>query len=90
MFMIFFQLPNGKGVYLTVEQLLNLSENDVQGLVADDAGTTSNNPFRKLSTPTEDYDNDALQSFREDCPDMLSDGDDNPFGDIDINQIPDS
>lgn len=86
--MIYYQLPNGNGVYLTVDQLLNLTHNDVQGMIADGAGHPSNNPFRKLGSPKDD---DELEDLiNKDIPDMLSDGDDDPYTDFDINQIPDS
>ena len=86
--MIYYQLPNGNGVYLSVDQYLNLTHNDIQGLVADGAGSSSNNPFRKLSKPSDDYEKEEEEEI--DFPDMLSDGDDDPFTDFDINQIPDS
>lgn len=87
--MIVYELPNGKCVYITVEQLLNLNHADIQNMIADGAGYSSNNPFRKLSSSKDEY-NDTDDEKDNDSPDMLSDGDDDPFLDIDINQIPDS
>jgi len=85
--MIYYQLPNGNGVYLTVDQLLNLTHSDIQGMVADGAGYSSNNPFRKLGSPKDDYEEEDIET---ESLDMLSDGDDEPFIEFDIDQIPDS
>ena len=90
---ILYQLPNGKCVYLTVEQLLALDNTDVQYMVANNMGYDSNNPNRKLkyaddeSTP--DNEPSYIPNF-ENSPDMLSDGDDDPYDPLDINNIPDS
>ena len=97
--MIYYQLPNGNGVYLTVEQILNLSHQDIQGMVIDGVGSPSNNPFRKLNTPSpdddnqkddDDYEDNYEEDYYDDIPDMLSDGDDEPLIEFDIDQIPDS
>lgn len=81
--MIYYQLPNGKAVFLTVNQLLNLSDEDIQEIIANDFGQENNNPFVRIT------DNSIEEEYYElDLPEMLSDGDDQ-IGNIDINQIPD-
>ena len=85
--MIVYELGNGKCVYLTTEQFLNLSHSDIQGLIADGEGYSSNNPFRKMKSPKDD-DLEEEEEYN-DSLDMLSDGDDDPYYDVDINQIPD-
>lgn len=87
--MIVYELGNGKCVYLTVDQFINLTHSDIQCMIADGAGYSSNNPFRKMSSSKDDIIQEEPDDIR-DSPDMLSDGDDDPFKDIDINQIPDS
>lgn len=41
-----YQLPNGKTVYLTIEEFLSLTDNDVQYLISLDCGESVLNPFR--------------------------------------------
>ena len=40
-----FQLPTGKTIYLSVDEFLNLTDSDVQYLVATNSGTSILNPF---------------------------------------------
>ena len=40
-----YQLPSGKTIYLSVEEFLNLTDADVQYLVASNYGDTIVNPF---------------------------------------------
>ena len=87
--MIVYELGNGKCVYLTVEQFINLTHSDIQGLIADGAGHSSNNPFRKMKTPKDNEFEEDEDDYENDSPDMLSDGDDDPYYEVDINQIPD-
>lgn len=91
---IIYQLPNGKCVHISIEQLLELDDEDIQFMIANDMGYHGNNPNRKLkypdkdSTPQEEYDEYYLDP--DFSPDMLSDGDDVDFDDIDLDNIPDS
>jgi hypothetical protein len=41
-----YQLPNGKTVYLTIEEYLSLSDEDIQYLVSLDVGESVLNPFK--------------------------------------------
>lgn len=75
--MICYQLPNGKCVYISVEQLLTMSDADIQDYVAGDHGYSSNNPFKKLPYDKKDSFEEEENFDEEDyTPDMLSDGDD--------------
>lgn len=89
---IIYQLPNGKCIHLSIEQLITMDDEDLQYLIANDMGYYSNNPNRKLpypdkdSTPEEEY-NELLDP--DYTPDLLSDGDDVDY-DVDLDNIPDS
>lgn len=85
--MIYYQLPNGKGVYITIDQLLELTDADIQYLIANNSGSyTGNNPFINIDHDFKSNDD----PIEPDSPDMLSDGDDDPHKDIDINNIIDN
>ena len=89
---IIYELPNGKCVHISVEQLLALDDADLQYMIATNAGYHSSNPHRKLkypdgdSTPEEQAFNDFTES--ENSPDMLSDGDDIDY-DVDLDNFSD-
>ncbi len=86
-----YQLPNGKTIYLTVEQFLDLTEQDIQDLVASGHGETPINPFfgsviRKgpIEVSFEDEESDDIGL------DFDVEGDDpDTHGPIDLNNIPD-
>ena len=90
--MVVYQLPSGKSVYISIDTLLNLTHQSIQDLEASNIGFTSNDPFQSLPKSSSDF-----KKFIEDndfddedvSPDILSDGDDDPYLDIDINNIPD-
>jgi hypothetical protein len=42
---VYYQLPNGKTVYLTIEEFLSLTDQDIQYLVSLDYGESILNPF---------------------------------------------
>lgn len=87
--MVLYQLPSGKSVFISIERLLNLTHQDVQDLEASNNGFNSNDPFQRLPKSTKDF-NEYLEDDNDDkSPDILSDGDDDPYLDIDINNIPD-
>jgi len=86
--MIAYQLPNGKTIYLTVDQLLRLDDNDIQYMIEMNMGTTSN-PFKTMDPSLCDHDVEIPEEIN-DLLDMLNDGDDDPYLDIDINNIPDN
>ena len=81
---MYYQLPNGKTVYLTVEEYLELSDLDIQYLVSIDYGESVLNPFYgscvdKQET-TKVYDFDFVASTDEDALNIPSD--EQPFDDI--------
>lgn len=41
-----YQLPSGKTIYITIEEYLNLTDADIQYLVASNSGDTIINPFQ--------------------------------------------
>lgn len=90
--MVLYELPSGKSVFISIERLLNLTHEDIQDLEASNTGFTSNNPFQRLPNSSVDFKRFIDEDDEDDddaSPDILSDGDDDPYGDIDINNIPD-
>ncbi len=90
-----YQLPNGKTIYLTLEEFLSLTDQDLQYLVSLDLGEAILNPFKGSATvdksqPEKEYDFDYLINDEEDEPyfNTLISGDDEIFFD-DIIDIPD-
>lgn len=79
--MIHYQLPTGKTVHLTVEEYLNLSDEDIQYMMAYDMGETILNPFQGSILNTKGTEKEYDFDFSdEDLPDDLID--DNPFDEI--------
>lgn len=81
--MIQFQLANGKVIYLTIDQYLDLTDEDIQYFMSQDAGEHALNPFTDSAvvenTKEKYYDFDYLPDD-ESCDDIISD--DVPFDDI--------
>jgi len=79
-----YQLPNGKVIYLTVEQYLELTDLDVQYLMSIDYGDHIVNPFTDsaidINTKEKYYDFDYLEDEEGNINDIVSD--DEPFDDI--------
>lgn len=42
---MFFQLPTGKTIYLSIDEYLNLTDSDIQYLIATNSGDSIINPF---------------------------------------------
>jgi hypothetical protein len=90
--MILYNLPSGRVVYITVKRLENLTHADIQDLEASGTGTYCNDPFIKLPTSQEEFENQLKEEefdseFEDLTPDMLSDGDDEPFIEIDLDNL---
>ncbi len=90
-----YQLPNGKTIYLTIEEFLSLTDQDIQYLVSVDCGEAVLNPFKGSATvdksqPEKQYDFDYLVNDEEDEPSLntIISGDDDIFFD-DIIDMPD-
>ena len=47
-----YQLPNGKVIYISIEEYLSLTDEDIQHLIALDYGDTVNNPFSGSAVDT--------------------------------------
>jgi hypothetical protein len=77
-----YQLPNGKVIYLSVEQYLELTDLDVQYLMSIDYGDHIVNPFTDsaidINTKEKYYDFDYLTD--DESENIISD--DEPFDDI--------
>lgn len=72
--MIVYQLPNGKIVYLTVEQFLSMTDDDIKYMTENNFGTDVYNPFSiKTSSSSEDYYYDKADDL-----DYENDDDDEP------------
>lgn len=93
-----YQLPNGKVIHLTVEEYLDLDDQDIQYLMSINAGNYATSPFygsairKKQQSPPDDSDEDHSMDYQEDDPDR-SHGD-NLGGDKilldDISDFPDN
>ncbi|MCX6195586.1 MAG: hypothetical protein NTY55_02890 [Flavobacteriia bacterium] len=80
-----YQLPNGKVIYITIEQFLELTDEDIQYMMSINHGEHITNPFRDSAvvenTKEKYYDFDYLQNDEdEDQNDIISD--DQPFDEI--------
>jgi hypothetical protein len=42
-----YQLPTGKVIFITIEQYLSMTDNDIQYLISTNAGESIHNPFNK-------------------------------------------
>ena len=78
-----YQLPNGKVIFLTVEQYLELTDEDIQYMMSIDHGEHATNPFTDSAvvqnTKEKYYDFDYLADD-ESSDNIVSD--DEPFDDI--------
>lgn len=81
--MIVYQLPSGKIIYLTVEQFLRLTDDEIKQYEDSNIGSSGNNPFRKLPSSFKDslYNNedDDIEDTSIDFTDLDDDGPDEPF-----------
>jgi hypothetical protein len=79
-----YQLPNGKVVHLSIEEYLDLTDEDVQYLMSIDYGEHIRDPFTgsavEKNTKEKYYDFEFLSLDEEDINDVVSD--DLPFDDI--------
>lgn len=76
-----YQLPNGKVIYLSIEDYLDLTDEDIQMLVASNHGEQPSNPFfgsviKKPTSQSNDdyYDRDGLDYDQDDDDDINSGG----------------
>ena len=71
--MIPYQRGNGKTVMLTFEQWLNLTDEKIQDLIADNEGYEIDNPFDKVIDRARDYEiyTDIPKDLTPDIPEEL-------------------
>lgn len=80
---MYYQLPNGKTVYLTIEEYLDLTDADIQYMMSLDYGESILNPFKGSAVDTNEK--QRLYDFE-----YLSEGDDEkdiPSDDISFDDI---
>jgi len=81
---VLYQLPNGKTIYLTVEEYLSLTDADVQYLISLNCGDTLLDPFFgsavEKNTKEKYYDFDYLPSDDDEVKGIPSD--DEPFDEM--------
>ena len=79
-----YQLPNGKVIHLSIEEYLDLTDEDIQYLMSIDYGEHIRDPFTgsavEKNTREKHYDFEFLSQDDEDLNDIVSD--DIPFDDI--------
>ena len=79
-----YQLPNGKVIFLTIDQFLDLTDDDIQYLMSVDAGEHTASPFTDsavvANTKEKYYDFDYYVDDEIDINNIVSD--DAPFDDI--------
>jgi hypothetical protein len=79
-----YQLPNGKVVHLSIEEYLDLTDEDIQYLMSIDYGEHIRDPFSgsavENNTKEKYYDFEFLPQDDEDLNNIISD--DIPFDDI--------
>jgi hypothetical protein len=84
MHVMLYQLPNGKVVHLSIEEYLDLTDEDIQYLMSIDYGEHIRDPFKgsavESNTREKYYDFEFLSHEEEDLNDIISD--DIPFDDI--------
>ena len=84
-----YQLPTGKIVHLSLEEYLNLTDEDIQYLISTGHGGSPNNPFysSSLSNPTGTLDkaveHDTSMDYEDDIDDIDTDYH------IDLDNLPD-
>lgn len=80
---MYYQLQNGKVVYLSIEQYLELTDLDIQYLMSIDYGEYVLDPFAGSAvekTNQKEYDFEFISSDDEEANNIASD--DEPFDDI--------
>ncbi len=86
---MYYQLPNGKTVYLTIEEYLDLTDSDIQYLMSLDYGESILNPFYGSSVDKKEsekiYDFECLLDTDDEITNIPSN--DQPFDDaIDLSE----
>ena len=77
-----YQLPNGKVVYLSIDEYLSLTDEDIQYLIACDYGDVVSNPFSGSAVDTKKKPEEAREFL-----DTGDDGEEFPNINIDITDL---
>ena len=77
-----YQLPNGKVVYLSIDEYLSLTDEDIQYLIACDYGDVVSNPFSGSAVDTKKKPEEPREFL-----DTGDDGEEFPNIDIDITDL---
>lgn len=85
-----YQLPNGKVINISIDQYLEMTDQDIQYLMSINGGNYAINPFTDSAvvenSKEKSYDFDYLPNDEEDIDNVISD--DEPFDDIiDLNNL---
>jgi hypothetical protein len=87
-----YQLPNGRVVYLSTEQYLDLTDEDIQALVATGSGEQPTNPFfgSVINSPRATSSKDDDDFYNKDGLDYDPDDEETDTqGPIDLDSLPD-
>ena len=79
-----YQLPNGKVIYLSIDEYLNMTDADIQYFIASDFGETIINPFSGSAMNTKKK--PLIEEDLRDFTGFSDDGEDFPT-DIDIKNL---
>jgi hypothetical protein len=83
-----YQLPNGKTIWLSIEQFLQLTDDDIRQLIAANAGAVITSPFLGSTLDTADLEKDEEEQELDESVELLSDEDDISISRKDILNIP--
>lgn len=81
-----YQLPNGKVIYISIEEYLSMTDEDIQYFIASDFGETVINPFSGSAVDTKKKPSKEPEEDLRDFTGFSDDGEDFPT-DIDINNL---
>jgi len=86
-----YQLPTGKIVHLSLEEYLNLTDEDVQYLISTGTGSSPNNPFYSsaLSKPSGVKDKTPTEAHDTSLDYKIDNDDVEGFEGVDLDQLPD-
>jgi hypothetical protein len=77
-----YQLPNGKIIHLSIEEYLDLTEEDIQYLISLDYGEHIRDPFSGSAVKKNSKEKYYDFEFNNDDEDMKDNASNNPFDDI--------
>ncbi len=81
-----YQLPNGKVIYISIDEYLSMTDEDIQYFIASDYGDTVINPFSGSAVDTKKKPSAEPEEDLRDFTGFSDDGEDFPT-DFDIKNI---